>query len=72
MPTVPDSGSATSQLGIAKFALSVLCILGGAAAAIFVPGVGIWLGGTLITVGAQGALSGAIGIKAADAPQPKP
>lgn len=74
MPTIPDSGSATSKLALAKFGLSTIFVLGGVAAAIWAPPViAIWLAGTLIGIGAQGGISGMIGLKAADASGiPKP
>ena len=63
--------SPTSKGGMQKFFLSLLCILGGSAAAIWAPttgGVNLWLAGTLIGVGAQGTLSGINAVKSADAP----
>lgn len=70
MPIIPDSNSATSKLGVAKFVVSVACLLGGTAAFIFGgPVLGVALGTSLLAIAAQGGLSGMIGVKAADSPK---
>jgi hypothetical protein len=63
MPTIPDSNSATSKLGIAKFALSAASLIGGIVFAAF---GNIPVAIALFTVAGQGGLSGMIGMKAAD------
>lgn len=64
MPIVPDSNSATSKLGIAKWILSAACLIGGVVLSLTGNAA---IGGVLIAVAAQGGVSAQIGMKAQDA-----